>query len=215
MSSIVIGTGGAFPGTAVADAEDLRFDNATDMWTAVAPDGRALAARTVIDTRRSRDGAVAVHGMPNHFRIPGPDVARQTRFVSQCLEVMTQSGSTRMEAKSRIVLSRWRPRSVRSSFYLDRSTPVDEDIYDGPVLIAVADADISARGRLAGHLAAIDGRYHWRGNVTGDLPADLLKGPREVSVTIGTQTAQARVVERTPWGSYTVAGVGAPPFPLD
>ena len=215
MSSIVIGDHGSFPGTVVTDAHHLRYDDATDMWTVVAPDGRELTARTVIDTRASRDPAVAAHGQPNYFRIPGPDVGRQTRFVARCLDVMDQSGCTRMEAKSRIALRRWRPRSVRSSFYLDRSAPLDEDVYDGPVRIAVAERDISARGRLAGHLAAIDGRYHWRGNLAGDLPTDLLKGPREVTVTIGTRTAQARVVEQTPWGSYTVAGVGAPPFPLD
>ncbi|KWX57318.1 DUF4873 domain-containing protein [Mycobacterium sp. NAZ190054] len=215
MSRIVIGAAGAFSGTVVAAADDLAFDSATEMWTVRTPDGREVTARTVIDTRSSPDSTVAAHGRPNYFRTPGPDVARQTRFVARCLDLLDRSGSTRMEAKSRIRLSRWRPRSVASSFYLNRSVPSDEDVYDGPVRVTVADREIAARGRLSGHLAAIDGHFHWRGIVSGDLPADLLSGTREVTVTIGPRRAQARVVERTPWGSYTVAGAGEPPFPLD
>lgn len=215
MSSIVIGDGGSFPGTAVADAHHLRYDDATDMWTVVTPEGWEVTARTVIDTRASRDPAVADHGQPNYFRIPGPEVGCQARFVARCLAVMAQSGCTRMEAKFRIALRRWPPRSVASAFYLDHPVPVDAGVYEGPVLIGVAGRDISTRGRLSGHLAAIDGRYHWRGNVAGDLPADLLRGTRKVTVTVGTRTAQARVVEQTPWGSHTIAGVGAPPFPLE
>ena len=35
-----------------------------------------------------------------------------------------------------------------------------------------------------------------------------------VELATGGHRAQARVVEMTPWGGYTVAGVGAPPYPL-
>ena len=36
-----------------------------------------------------------------------------------------------------------------------------------------------------------------------------------VSLTVGDRTASARITERTPWGSYSVAGVGAPPFTVE
>jgi hypothetical protein len=41
--------------------------------------------------------------------------------------------------------------------------------------------------------------------------------PRQqpVSLTVGDRTASARITERTPWGSYSVAGVGAPPFTVE
>ena len=36
-----------------------------------------------------------------------------------------------------------------------------------------------------------------------------------MSLTVGDRTASARITERTPWGSYSVAGVGAPPFTVE
>ena len=76
----------------------------------------------------------------------------------------------------------------------------------------LADRDVEVTVRLTGHLDAIDGRYHWRGMLTGDLPPDILTRHRDAPLTVDGQSVDARVVERTPWGSYTVAGVGVPPF---
>ena len=61
-------------------------------------------------------------------------------------------------------------------------------------------------------LDAIDGRYHWQGMVFQTLP-DGARG-RSVGVTlvIEGRTAAARVVEQTPWGTHTIAGVDEPPF---
>ncbi len=86
-----------------------------------------------------------------------------------------------------------------------------DDVYDGPAVLRVADADHPVRVLLTGHLDPVDGRYHWRGTIFETVPEDVLKTPR-VSLTIGTRSAQARVTERTPQGTYSVAGEGAPPF---
>ena len=41
------------------------------------------------------------------------------------------------------------------------------------------------------------------------------KLPQPVTVTVGENSAEARIVERTPQGGYSVVGVGAPPFARD
>ena len=194
--------------------ESARFDNATDTWTVTTADGNRSSARAVIDARHSSDDAVAVHGMPNYFRVPGPNVERQIRYVDRCLELLARSGCTRMEAKSRVVVRRWQPLRVTDRFYLTRLTPTDEDLYDGPATATVGGTDIAVQARLTGHLAAIDGRYHWRGTLTGKLPEDAFKGQRSVRLAIDDRSADAQLSERTPWGGYTVVGVGAPPFPI-
>ncbi len=146
--------------------------------------------------------------------VPGPDVERQANYVQRCLDLLERSGSTRIEAKSRIKVRRWWPRPVRSRFYLSGSAPADNDLYDGPASLTLADHDIAVRARLTGHLEAVDGRYHWRGTVSGELPADALKGQRAVTLSIAGCSAQGRLAERTPWGGYTVLGAGAPPYPI-
>ena len=59
---------------------------------------------------------------------------------------------------------------------------------------------------LTGHLDPIDGRYHWQGMVFDALPDD--NPPQRVRLTVGERTADARIAERTPWGTYSVVGVG-------
>jgi hypothetical protein len=86
-----------------------------------------------------------------------------------------------------------------------------DDVYDGPAILRVADGGHPVRVRLIGHLDPVDGRYHWRGTVFDAVPDDVLKTPR-VSLTIGDRTVAARLTERTPWGTYSVSGEGAPPF---
>jgi Domain of unknown function (DUF4873) len=194
--------------------ETARFDSATETWTVTDAAGRTEAARAVIDTRPSRDRAVAVHGLPNYFRIPGPDVQRQARYVDRCLAVLERSGCARMEAKSRITIRRWRPQRVAGRFYLTGSAPGDGDLYDGPALVALDGREIDVHARLSGHLNAIDGQYHWRGTLAGDVHLDALKGQRTVQVSIGNRSAAGRIVERTPWGGHIVTGSGAPPYPI-
>ncbi len=191
-----------------------RFDSATDTWTVTTPDGDINTARTVIKAHRSDDPTIAIHGLPNYFRVPGPDVERQARFVQRCLDLFDRSGATRIEAKSRIVLHRWRPNAVANRFYLTSLPPGQDDVYDGPAVLTVGDRDVAVRVRLCGHLTAIDGRYHWRGMVNGELPEDALKGQRTVRLSIDGTSMPARLAERTPWGGHTVVGVGSPPFPI-
>ena len=199
----------------VRDASDrARFDSGTELWTVTTLGGGADSAPVVIDARRSDDPTIAVHGIPNHFRIPGPHVERQTRLVQRCLDLFERSGATRIEARSRITLRRWNLLPLSSKFYLSGAAPVEDDLYEGPAVLAVPAGDIEVQARLSGHLEAIDGRYHWRGTVTGDLPADVLKGTRTVTLSAAGHSAPARVVEKTPWGGYTVTGTGTPPFAL-
>lgn len=199
----------------VRDASDkARFDSGTETWTVTTVDGEAQSAPVVIDARRSDDPTIAVHGIPNHFRIPGPHVERQTRLVQRCLDLFERSGAARIEARSRVTLRRWDLLPLTSRFYLSGATPVLDDLYDGPAVLALPAGDVEVQARLSGHLEAIDGRYHWRGTVSGELPADVLKGARTVTLSAAGYSAPARVVEKTPWGGYTVTGTGTPPFAL-
>nr|WP_238884934.1 DUF4873 domain-containing protein [Mycobacterium sp. IDR2000157661] len=87
-------------------------------------------------------------------------------------------------------------------------------LYDGPGGMKVDGTEHSVRLRLTGHLDPIDGRYHWRGMVFDLTSEAVLRIPQRVCVSIGTETAHGQLTEVTPWGTYCVAGVGAPPYPL-
>jgi hypothetical protein len=95
----------------------------------------------------------------------------------------------------------------------DDSAP-EYGVYDGPAVLDLAGVRTEVRVRLTGHLDPIDGRYHWQGTVFEPLPEDALKQRGSSTLTIGDRTAAARIVERTPWGTHSIAGVGAPPYPL-
>lgn len=88
---------------------------------------------------------------------------------------------------------------------------IDEDVYDGFAVLDNGDRDSRVRVRLTGHLDPIDGRYHWQGSI---LDADMVAGTGPVRLTIGQRSADARIVERTAQSTYTIAGVGEPPFTL-
>jgi hypothetical protein len=96
----------------------------------------------------------------------------------------------------------------------DYDSLIAEGVYDGPAVLTMAGVPNAVRVRLTGHLDPIDGHYHWQGMIFGDLPG----APRPtgaVTLAIGAQSATARIVEQTPWGTYSIAGIGAPPYPLD
>lgn len=217
MSVIVIG--GPVPAelqlaacVVVPDAQGTSFDNRTETWTVVTGDGRTENARIVVDVRPSSDPAVAAHGFPNYFRIPGPDTARQARYVARCLRMAERSGAERVEARGKIVVRRWRPGPVAARFYLSGSEPGPDDLYDGPATVTVNGTDIRSRVRLTGHLDAIDGRYHWQGTVFDSLPESARARSSGVTLTIEDRSVSARVVEQTPWGTHMISGVGEPPF---
>lgn len=194
------------------EATGTRFDSDTETWTVTCPSGQSATARIVVDTRPSPSPAIAVHGVPNYFRIPGPDTGRQARYVTRCLRMIERSGASRVEARGTVVAHRWRPQAVASRFYLSGSEPGPDDLYDGPATVTVGGRDIASRVRLIGHLDAIDGRYHWQGTVFGPIPDSDRGRAARLTLTIGECAAAARVVEQTPWGTHMVAGIGDPPF---
>ena len=87
-----------------------------------------------------------------------------------------------------------------------------DEVYDGPATLHIDDDDHLVRVRLSGRLDPIDGRYHWQGTILDVLPHGT--GPRPVTLTIGEQTAECRITERTQQGGFSVAGVGMPPYAL-
>ncbi|MEE2852749.1 MAG: DUF4873 domain-containing protein [Actinomycetota bacterium] len=169
---------------------------------------------------------VAVRGFPNYFFITGPDPDAQARYIAECLKAMRRTVSGRIEVRAssqqvfneRAQLHAPEPPPVASAFELSASVPAGEDIYDGAATLEIAGARHPVRVRLTGHLDPIDGRYHWQGTVFGSesepLSGEILKQARTGTLTVGECSAAARIVERTPWGTHSVAGVGAPPYAL-
>jgi cation diffusion facilitator CzcD-associated flavoprotein CzcO len=186
-----------------------------------------------------RDGGaaylgVAMRGFPNYFMAIGPDSVKgaQVRYIVACLRLMARSDSTRIEVRrstQRLFNKRvhadadalWNFRArrkrqpVAAAFDLAPVSGVEDEVYDGPATLGVADNHHEVRVRLTGHLEPIDGRYHWQGMIL-DAPTEAaLKAAQPVTLTVGGRAAEARITDQTPWGSYSVAGVGAPPFALD
>lgn len=86
------------------------------------------------------------------------------------------------------------------------------EVYDGPAGIRLGEADHPVRVRLTGHLDPIDGRYHWRGMVFELAPDAVPRLPQPVRLSIGDRCADGQLTEVTPWKTYCVTGVGAPPY---
>jgi hypothetical protein len=163
---------------------------------------------------------VAVHGLPNYFTVSGPEFEAAMRYVVECLQLM--KGHTRIEVRrstqqvfnERVHLRGPSRRLVASAFDLVSSIGVHEDIYDGTATVTVADICREVRVRIAGHIDPIDGQYHWQGTLFGQLPGDVLARLRTVTLVVDERSVSARITEETPQGTHTIAGVGAPPFPL-
>jgi len=165
---------------------------------------------------------VAVHGLPNYFFITGPDPDAQARYIVECLKLMKRTGSSRIEVRAssqqvfneRAQLQAAGPPPVASAFDLSATAPAHADTYDGAATLEIAGNRHPVRVRLTGHLNPIDGRYHWQGTVFGSPSGDDVKQARTATLTVGQRSAPARIVERTPWGTHSVAGVGVPPYAL-
>jgi hypothetical protein len=142
------------------------------------------------------------------------------------VERMEHTASTRIEVRrssqqvfnERSNVGPAQPHRVVSAFDLSSAARGDDEAYDGVATLTIAGIEHPVRVRLAGHLDPIDGRYHWQGTVfgssSGPLPDGALKQARTATLTVGAHSAPARIVEETPWGTHTVAGVGAPPYAL-
>lgn len=172
---------------------------------------------------------VAVRGFPNYFFLTGPDtqaVNIQARYVVECIALMKRTASTRIELRrssqqvfnERAYLRPPEARGPVSAFDLTSlSAEDDEDheTYDGAATLTVAGAQREVRVRLTGHLDPLDGRYHWQGTVFDaltDFNGRALNNSRVATLTVGERSAPARIVEATPWGTHSVAGVGTPPY---
>lgn len=167
---------------------------------------------------------VAVRGLPNYFFLTGPDTAAQARYVASCLDVMKRTGSRRIEVRrssqqvfnERVQLAPAQPPAVLGAFDtfdLSSSAPDYEDTYDGAATLEIGGARYPVRVRLVGHLDPLDGNYHWQGTVLDAVP-DSLTRARAVTLSVGQHSVPARIVEQTPWGTHSVAGVGTPPYAL-
>ncbi|GFG55763.1 DUF4873 domain-containing protein [Mycolicibacterium agri] len=223
-------------GIAVYDDCDLSqasFDEATHTW--VLPTCRARIVVTN-QIRSGRDNlkpylGVATHGVPNYFMVTGADAVAAARlnYIAECLKLLRRTESTRIE----VLYSTQRMVHVRKSssertdpkywqrmhklapaaFDLSSHIGVESDLYDGRAVIRVGDDEREVRVRLSGRLDPLDGRYHWQGTIFDELSDDALGQP--ATVAIGERSAEGRITERTPQGRFSVAGVGAPPYPLD
>lgn len=223
-----------FAGAHTVDVVDAAFDDRAGIWLVTDSDGTVHHARVVVATNPPVGDdptiapylGVASHGAPNYFAICGDDVEHRVRYVLACLTAMADEQASRIEVRrsaQRVFHQRgsvgsggrfWTQmiRHVPSAF--DIWSPADEpdDVYDGPAVVTADGTEIAVRARLTGHLEPIDGRFHWQGILSGELPDDVVK-KRSVTVTIADHSASGRLGEPTPWG-HSVAGVGAPPYPL-
>lgn len=188
------------------------------------PDAALVGAGGVSAAELWADGTepyfgVAVHGLPNYFFIDGPDEDAQARYIADCVALMERTGGTRIEVRrssyqvfnERANLRPAQPQPVASAFDLTAGARGDGAIYAGAATLTIAGAEHSVLVRLAGHLDPIDGHYHWQGTVFGGV---ALNDARTATLTVGERSAAARIVEQTPWGTHTVAGIGAPPYAL-
>ena len=163
---------------------------------------------------------VALHGFPNYFLIDEPEFEAAMRHVIECLQLM--KGHTRIEVRrssqqvfnERVHLGNSPRRLVASAFDLASPVGVHDDTYDGTATVTVGDICTETRVRIAGHIDPIDGQYHWQGTLFVQFPADVLARVRTVTLTVGDRSVSARITEETQQGTYSIAGVGAPPFAL-
>jgi Domain of unknown function (DUF4873) len=201
--AIVYGTGFAIPDTVADDA---------------------LVGSGGLTIRQAwRDGmepylGVAVHGFPNYFFVGGPDIGMQVRYIAHCVGLL---GAGRIEVlrssqqvfNDRAQLGPPEVHGPAKAFDLAGAAD-DEETYDGVATLTIAGAPHSVRVRLKGHLDPIDGHYHWQGTVVSAIPDDALKQTRAATLTVGDHSAPARIVEQTPWGTHSIAGVGGAGYHL-
>jgi hypothetical protein len=160
-----------------------------------------------------------VPNFPNYFTLSGPDFAAGMRYIVGCLQLLGRHHrievrrSAQRVFNERLHLRRPSWELETSAFELSSAAEVQDDSYDGPAMLRADDAAEHVRVALTGHIEPIDGQYHWQGTVFDAIPAELVRA-RELTVTVGERTAAARITEQTPQGTHSIAGVGAPPYPL-
>jgi Domain of unknown function (DUF4873) len=162
---------------------------------------------------------VALHGFPNYFMVSGPDFGAAMRYVVECLQLMGRHSRIEVRRSAQRVFNerihlRQPSRTLDvSAFDISSFGGANEEIYEGPATLTIGDTCAQVRVALAGHIEPIDGQYHWQGTVFDRLPMELVRA-RTMTLTVGDHSAPARITEETPQGTHSIAGVGAPPFPL-
>jgi hypothetical protein len=141
------------------------------------------------------------------------------RYVVECLQLMGRHSRIEVRRSAQRVFNE-RVHLRQPSRHLDAAAfdissfgGADEETYEGPATLTAADTCAQVRVLLAGHIEPIDGQYHWQGTVFDRLPMELVRA-RTMTLTVGEHSAPARITEETPQGTHSIAGVGAPPFPL-
>jgi hypothetical protein len=187
-------------------------------------DDTLVGTRGVSIQQAWADGAepylgVAMHGFPNYFTVSGPDFQAAMRYVVECLQLMGRHSRIEVRRSAQRVFNE-RAHLRQPSHHLDASAfdissfgGADEETYEGPATLTTTDTCAQVRVLLAGHIEPIDGQYHWQGTVFDHLPMELVRA-RTVTLTVGEHSAPARITEETPQGTHSIAGVGAPPYPL-
>lgn len=162
---------------------------------------------------------MAIHGFPNYFFVSGPKVDAQISYLIECIELMKTSASTRLGLRlssqrvfnERISLKPTQPPRPARAFDLSAPVTEDDEAYDGPATLTIADTPYRVHVQLTGHLDPLDGQYHWQGMIFTPLPKGILTRARETTLSVHDHPAPARIVEQTPWGTHSIAGVGAAP----
>jgi uncharacterized protein DUF4873 len=188
------------------------------------PDDTLVGARGITIQQAWIDGAepylgVAVHNFPNYFTVSGPDFAAAMRYTVACLQLLGQHSRIEVRRSAQGVFNErvhlrhpsWHLET--SAFELSSTAELHDDSYDGPAILRAADTAEHVRVALTGRIEPIDGQYHWQGTVFDAIPTELVRA-RALTVTVGERSAAARITEHTPQGTHSIAGVGAPPYPL-
>ncbi|MFW0797725.1 DUF4873 domain-containing protein [Gordonia sp. CPCC 205515] len=156
------------------------------------------------------------------------DDPRALDHVMAVLEHLATSGASSMVVR-RSVQSQWM--TIASSRKLRKrlrrfepddydwigTESIDDDVFDGPLVLSTDDTETVARARIAGYLDPLDGQYHWSGTIFG-TEVRSWKEARVTAVSVavaGESAVDARLTEITPSGDVRVVGVGTPPYVLE
>jgi hypothetical protein len=207
------------------------FDTASDCW-----DDEARSHVLVTSAPPPADNylGLAAHRHPNLFYAGAPTSWPRAvaGYLGAAIEELALAGASRVQVRHPIErswlgyvratggtrkLARKLKRFDADDFDYTCASTRDEDVYDGPVVIAHDDDAITTRMRVQGYFDPLDGHFHWAGIAFGDQVRDL-KDRRVASVEVAVgdgDPVPARLTDITPWGSVRITGVGRPPYPLD
>lgn len=90
----------------------------------------------------------------------------------------------------------------------------DEDGYEGPATLVVADVEFAVTVVLRGVFEPVDGRYHWYGRIRSDAALAEKIGGRKGAGVLRTPfgTADGTLSDPDTWGRYRITGTSRPPF---